>query len=60
MNNMGKVCEKTRQGLPVEAGALYIVTVIFYRQHIEQRTMKNLVAAAVNFSKLLILSILSR
>ena len=30
MNNMGKVCEKTRQGLPVEAGALYTVTAIFF------------------------------
>ena len=28
MNNMGKVCEKIRQGLPVEAGALYTGTVI--------------------------------
>jgi hypothetical protein len=26
MNNMGKVCEKIRQGLPVEVGALYAVT----------------------------------
>jgi hypothetical protein len=25
---MGKVCEKIRQGLPVEAGALYAVTVM--------------------------------
>jgi hypothetical protein len=29
MNNMGKACEKIRQGLPVEVGALYAVTVIF-------------------------------
>ena len=29
MNNMGKVCEKIGQGLPVEAGAFYTVTVIF-------------------------------
>jgi hypothetical protein len=26
MNNMGKVCEKIRQGLLVEVGALYAVT----------------------------------
>jgi hypothetical protein len=39
MKKMGKVCEKIRQGLPVEAGTLYAVTVIccvcgnkFYRE----------------------------
>jgi hypothetical protein len=31
MNNMGKVCEKIRQGLPVEAGALYAVLLTVYR-----------------------------
>jgi hypothetical protein len=28
MNKMGKVYEKIRQGLPVEGGALYTVTVM--------------------------------